>query len=720
MRNLICVVLLATLMVVQTESKAQSLVVETWSGSTMDDQDIYTTIPTSFTIDLISTTSRINIYCTGGLADIGTISWSGSTLASSVDVIIGSGALNTDPEANLTNAAQNWGGVSFPFNTRLSGAIAGNLSGAINPVSIVRLEVHGALSGAITASATSGNAIGYLQIGSSTSTGTITVGNSSSGGNIRTLQTLSGTLAGAVSVLSGKIQNITCAGAIAIAASPGIAAQDGIDNIEAASVTVDVVANANSGDGDVQSVLVDGDFEGSLTGRDLIGPDETVALFYLDGVLDGTLSFRDIACSISVEGCAPGAAIQASNFISGGIDTDPPTLIEARSGDLGDIIAGVHLATTLGGGQPAALEIRADYGRINSLVADHHISTDANELYVFAGKGIGAIECDILDWPASIEIGDLDTGDPGRLGSLELEGLIGTLTLRSCDEIRVPRFRGLLHLKDGLPAGQVIHIGTLGPEPGAPYPHAHQITLGEEHGLGGQVVIDDDNAQGTYDPGEWTGTVRVMVTGYEGPVPIDLSVGSDDPDEAPHYNRLSAFLGGGAVGLLPYHLHKKECLPPHAPSESCDGYVIREWPASHGGEERETIVLPHYGPVFDSADDYGDPDDPGTIPLVIKRAPVVACSCAEDEWPVRTSLYDVYVPGNGSREVWVSRKLDDGNPVAIGPYSHEIHLALGENDVPVLRCDKTLHDPVDAPGVAGYPYIHIAICPNLTGGGGEE
>jgi hypothetical protein len=200
---------------------AQSLVVETWSGGINNSQTTYTTPPTSFTIPLLSTTDRINIYSTGGLADIGTISFSGSTSQSLVDVVIGSGALNTDRDSDLSNAANNWPGVSFPFNARLSGAIAGNLSGSINPLSIVRLEVHGTVSAPISASDTGGTSVGYLQLGSTTSAGTITAGKDIA---IIELESTGTAMAGAVSA-GGSIETILSAGDISIA-SGGIQAAD--------------------------------------------------------------------------------------------------------------------------------------------------------------------------------------------------------------------------------------------------------------------------------------------------------------------------------------------------------------------------------------------------------------------------------------------------------------------------------------------------------------
>lgn len=196
-------------------ASAQSVVVETWHGSTMDSQNTYSS-GASFTIPLASNTDRINMYSTGGLASIGTISFSGSTSASLVDVIVGSGALNTDQDADLSDSAQNWGGVSFPFSARLSGAIAGNLTGAINPDSIVRLEVHGQVSAAISCGATSGTAIAYLQLGSTSSSGVIDAGD----GDIGAIEAEStGTaIAGSILALSGRIDLITTDGDIDVPA----------------------------------------------------------------------------------------------------------------------------------------------------------------------------------------------------------------------------------------------------------------------------------------------------------------------------------------------------------------------------------------------------------------------------------------------------------------------------------------------------------------------
>ena len=129
-----------------------------------------------------------------------------------------------------------------------------------------------------------------------------------------------------------------------------------------------------------------------------------------------------------------------------------------------------------------------------------------------------------------------------------------------------------------------------------------------------------------------------------------------------------------------------------------------EWPITHGGEFRQTIILRHYGAVFDSADEYGEDDDPETVPLTIEMKSLLHClptPCYGEvvDWTDFSSLFDVYVPGNRSREVWVSMKLDDGEPVPFSSdFLYRIDLVT-EESVTQLRSDKTFAEPEDAPNV---------------------
>ncbi|MBM4109550.1 MAG: hypothetical protein FJ255_12205 [Phycisphaerae bacterium] len=51
----------------------------------------------------------------------------------------------------------------------------------------------------------------------------------------------------------------------------------------------------------------------------------------------------------------------------------------------------------------------------------------------------------------------------------------------------------------------------------------------------------------------------------------------------PNYSNLSAGLGGGAVGVVPFNLHKQDCSPP-------DGGMVG-WPGAY------SVTVRHYGPV---------------------------------------------------------------------------------------------------------------------------
>jgi hypothetical protein len=166
--------------------------------------------------------------------------------------------------------------------------------------------------------------------------------------------------------------------------------------------------------------------------------------------------------------------------------------------------------------------------------------------------------------------------------------------------------------------------------------------------------------------------------------------------------------------------------PPSDDENCADQWPLLAWPGTHGGGTRETIILKHYGPVFDGDDDYGDPDDPDTVPLVIERRSVALgicdpspCPGDEVNWTDRTSLFDVYVPGGGSREVWVARKLEGTPtpvPVELGTqYKYKVTPAEGSSTTK-LRSDWTLLPPVDAPGVRNYPYFAYVCLPSFTGG----
>lgn len=248
------------------------------------------------------------------------------------------------------------------------------------------------------------------------------------------------------------------------------------------------------------------------------------------------------------------------------------------------------------------------------------------------------------------------------------------------------------------PAGRTITIGGgLYGSGGEETPVAFDLPAG---GLEGQIIINAANE----DPDSWTAPIRV-----DG---IKLDNARSQPDDAPYYDRLSSELGGGSVGLVPYHLHKTDCLPPHSPTGLCDITLpLREWPDE---SERETIILRHYGPVFDSLG-----NDPKPVIVYLKSRDLCTPTPCPGEygvltsWTDKTTYFDVHVPGDGSREVWVSRVLDGSTPQAFNTdYHTKIDLVLHDS-VTQLRSDRTL--AATAPQVGGYPYILETWCEMLMG-----
>lgn len=83
-----------------------------------------------------------------------------------------------------------------------------------------------------------------------------------------------------------------------------------------------------------------------------------------------------------------------------------------------------------------------------------------------------------------------------------------------------------------------------------------QIVLHPSQSLKGQIVINKNNGSGSA-AGIWTSTGLVKVG------PIELKTTASQPYQAPYYRVASSTLGGGAVGLAPFHLYEYDCLPAH-------------------------------------------------------------------------------------------------------------------------------------------------------------
>jgi len=108
------------------------------------------------------------------------------------------------------------------------------------------------------------------------------------------------------------------------------------------------------------------------------------------------------------------------------------------------------------------------------------------------------------------------------------------------------------------------------------------------NGLKGQIIVNADNNS---TPGTWTGTVNV------GTIQLKPNNTASPQDTAPYYRRLPSELGGGSVGLAPYHLHINASFPEHRDSENVVPTGEDIFEANIADQSVQAIVLPFYSPI---------------------------------------------------------------------------------------------------------------------------
>ncbi len=212
--------------------------------------------------------------------------------------------------------------------------------------------------------------------------------------------------------------------------------------------------------------------------------------------------------------------------------------------------------------------------------------------------------------------------------------------------------------------------------------------------LAGQVMLNANDLGST-----WTGAA---------------SANSVSLTPVPKYAALSSALGGGAVGEVPFNLHKEDSLPANG-SGACS-YPSRNWVNCGSGSTdiRDTLVLRHYGPIVVQ-------NSGGNPPVKVERQSLVQqCNplCTPAPWEDVTTQVDICVaPTEGStprpRELWIARKRING--VAQTWWGgYQIRVSLMPNDTnPYLRSSGTL--AASAPIIAGYPYSFGTLCDELLG-----
>ncbi|MBX3382592.1 MAG: hypothetical protein KF864_03685 [Phycisphaeraceae bacterium] len=121
-----------------------------------------------------------------------------------------------------------------------------------------------------------------------------------------------------------------------------------------------------------------------------------------------------------------------------------------------------------------------------------------------------------------------------------------------------------------------------------------QIWVHESEAVRGQIIINSSNA-GLPQAALWTGAVQVGETTAGYPLLEVSPTPSSGEWESPHYEGLSAALGGGAVGLAPFALHDEDCLPVN--DDAAPTITIREFDRTNPLATPRSVKLRFYGPV---------------------------------------------------------------------------------------------------------------------------
>ncbi len=610
-------VLIAVLIACAGTTFGQSVRINTYQGSNSTPTSS-TTVSSgaNITINVDDQISRICVFTDGGgsSANIGAISVNhagGTSRSGELQFILMDRPASLSFPAfdtNLSPVATNLGGIVFDSGTAswatVSGSISGNLIGAVSANRIVRFEVGGVADGPISAAPTFGTAIEFLQVGATTSVGTITAGDTTTGGDVFAIEVGTGALAGAV-LVGGKLENLICAGDIDIAANPGIYARDGLDTIQAGDITAHI-ETSTSGGAAINRIEC-GNFTGSLTTDRLVtmgsqtpnDPDDLG--IKVMGDLDGVLSFSgDVNRAIHVTGAfLEGSAVHVGGTLSASV---------TANGYVTEIsVDGAVSLSSTGVGPITLGSLSDDVGSISSVLGFQRDDNRAGPEVIFT---------------AAQRIGSIVGGPPGGVNTDVINGLlaapeVGTILARGVMRLDfyLENFERIevwddfewdsTSIEDVQLGGSGLFVigGTCGAE----------LRFGPSDDFTGQVIVNawNESASWTYPAAFWDPVLAEFV----------------ETDPYPYYENFGTeeVMPGGAIGLVPFHLHRTLCEPPHAPDGTCE-YTLptRVWPSSHGGGTRETIVIRHYRPVFDG-EDGSESDDAATNPLVIERRSVVLC-----------------------------------------------------------------------------------------------
>lgn len=485
--------------------------------------------------------------------DIGRITLSGY---GAVKLLVGnSGSFPTNASTPLASAlADDWNGLelsSFTGSVQVAAHTAGGLTGSITTTQVFRLEIDGTLGAGVTAigvDASPAFAVGPVLVGdSTTSSGVISATATPGTGEAVTIRridvgggVMSGSeINGAISAAHGKIGTVIARGDISIS-SGGITASTGIDLIEClGSISATIAANVNGGDGGIGEIdALGGGVAGSIAARNLIGGDEAGIGMSIEGDLSATVSFS--------------GSVGAPVFVAGSITgTFSATTLDSNIQAVGDISSLIISAVSAGNDNiGTARLIESTTGRIDSLLtaslAEDCMGAPSNcyvGAKILAGNSIGTITC---TGPLRAVIGGVSSTDRIPIDAIYADEVVANGSNIYCSICTIVDVAG--NYGGTFTCHEMGFFRT-----GGQLLSSADISVESEASLTGQIIINAANTSST-----WAGDVVVETT--SGPVAFNTT--ASQPYQAPYYDALSTYIGGGAIGLVPYFLHKTDCLPP--------------------------------------------------------------------------------------------------------------------------------------------------------------
>jgi hypothetical protein len=203
--------------------------------------------------------------------------------------------------------------------------------------------------------------------------------------------------------------------------------------------------------------------------------------------------------------------------------------------------------------------VTADNGRILLVLAERDIGSAASPIAIRARHNV----YQVMGEQVFADINTRFNGGTGGFWAMVANRFTGTLRT----EQLIPNpWNGL----DARIAIYDVFDGTI--SIGKSYNSPTQYIEVPAHGLAGQIIVNADNVPS----GAWTSPVRVGPNGDPQQIILNNAL----------YTHSAAQIGGGSVGLVPFHLHHQACSP-------ANGATVQ----LGSNAPPLTVELPHYGPV---------------------------------------------------------------------------------------------------------------------------